>query len=76
VEILSQCPTYFGRKNRLGTAADMMTLYKDRTTPVGSKKKQEDPSLIERGIFVEKELPEYCREYDNVIERATAKDKS
>ena len=29
VEILSQCPTYFGRKNRLGDAVDMMERYKE-----------------------------------------------
>ena len=70
VEVLSQCPTYFGRKNRKGTAADMMEYYKNNTTPVGSKAKKENPDLIERGVFVEKEIPEYCREYDKIIERA------
>jgi 2-oxoglutarate ferredoxin oxidoreductase subunit beta len=70
VEIMSQCPTYFGRKNKLGNAADMMRWFKDNTTPAGSKKSQEDSTLIERGILLEKDLPEYCREYDKVIERA------
>lgn len=70
VEVLSQCPTYFGRKNKLGSAPDMMRFFKDRTTRIGSKAKAEDPSLIERGIFVEKELPEYCSEYNRIIERA------
>lgn len=70
VEILSQCPTYFGRKNQGGTAVDMMEHYKETTTPIGSKAKEENPDLIERGIFVEKELPEYCSEYDKIIEKA------
>jgi len=70
VEVLSQCPTYFGRKNRVGGAVEMMDYYRARTTPMGSKAKQEDPSLIERGIFVQKELPEYCAEYDQVIQKA------
>ena len=70
VEVLSQCPTYFGRKNRLGSAADMMRSLKENTTRIGSKAKAENPSLIERGIFVKKELPEYCQEYDKVIQRA------
>ena len=43
---------------------------KTRTTPIGSKAKQENPSLIERGIFVKKELPEYCAEYQRIVERA------
>jgi 2-oxoglutarate ferredoxin oxidoreductase subunit beta len=70
VEIMSQCPTYFGRKNKLGSAADMMRWFKDHTVPVGSKKLEEDPTLIERGVIVEKDLPEYCSEYDKIIIRA------
>ncbi len=73
VEVMSQCPTYFGRKNRMGSAADMMGWYKDHTVPVGSKNLEEDPGLIERGVMWEKELPEYCQEYEKVIERAQAK---
>ncbi len=70
VEILSQCPTYFGRKNKEGGAVEMMERMKDNTTPIGSKAKQENQSLIERGIFVKKDMPEYCSEYGKVIERA------
>ena len=70
VEILSQCPTYFGRKNKLGSASEMLKIFKEGTTPIGSKAKQTNPDLIERGIFVEKELPEYCVEYEKVISRA------
>ena len=71
VEIMSQCPTYFGRKNRAGSAVDMMAAFRKNTTPIGSKAKEENPELIERGIFVQKEMPEYCDEYDKIIERAT-----
>lgn len=71
VEIMSQCPTYFGRKNKLGGAVNMLKMFREQTTSIGSKAKQENPDLLERGIFIQKELPEYCREYDKVIERAT-----
>jgi 2-oxoglutarate ferredoxin oxidoreductase subunit beta len=70
VEILTQCPTYFGRKNKIGDAVDMMNYFKDHTVPIGSPKKEKDPSLIERGIFVRRELPEYCSQYDQIIDRA------
>jgi 2-oxoglutarate ferredoxin oxidoreductase subunit beta len=70
VEVLTQCPTYFGRKNKQGGAAEMMQRMKDMTTPVGSKAKQENPELIERGIFIQKDEPEYCSEYDKLIQRA------
>ena len=71
VEVLTQCPTYFGRKNKMGGPAEMMEWFRDNTTPVGSKAKAENPALIERGIFVQEEKPEYCAEYEKVIERAT-----
>ena len=70
VEVMSPCPTYFGRKNKEGGAVDMMERLKNMTTPMGSKAKQENPSLIERGVFVKKEIPEYCTEYQKIIERA------
>jgi 2-oxoglutarate ferredoxin oxidoreductase subunit beta len=70
VEILSQCPTHFGRKNREGSAVDMMERMKKMTTPVGSDAKKKNPELIERGIFLQKDLPEYCKEYDRIIQTA------
>jgi len=73
VEVLSQCPTYFGRKNKEGGATDMMERFKDKTTPVGSKAKQDDTSLIERGVFMDRASPEYCEQYARVIERSKGK---
>ncbi|MGD2125775.1 MAG: 2-oxoacid:ferredoxin oxidoreductase subunit beta [Desulfobacteraceae bacterium] len=70
VEILTQCPTYFGRTNKVGDAVDMMNYFKTHTTPKGSGKKEKDPELIERGIFVQDERSEYCAEYEKVVERA------
>jgi 2-oxoglutarate ferredoxin oxidoreductase subunit beta len=70
VEVMSQCPTYFGRKNKQGGAVEMMTRMKEITVPIGSKKKASHPELIERGIFVQEEKPEYCSEYGKIIERA------
>ena len=73
VEVLTQCPTYFGRKNKQGSAVDMLNAYKDGTVPIGSEKKLKNPELIERGIFVEKTLPEYCQAYDELVKRATGR---
>jgi 2-oxoglutarate ferredoxin oxidoreductase subunit beta len=70
VEILTQCPTYFGRKNKIGGAVEMMEWFKTNTTPIGSKAKQEKPSLIERGVFVREDKAEYCSEYIRIVERA------
>lgn len=70
VEIFSQCPTYFGRKNKAGDAVDMIAYYKENTTPIGSKAKKENPNLIERGIFVQNEKPEYCNQYERLVQKA------
>jgi 2-oxoglutarate ferredoxin oxidoreductase subunit beta len=70
VEILSQCPTYFGRKNKAGNAVDMVNWFKKNTTSIGSKAKNENPDLIERGIFVQDERPEYCKQYEQVVAKA------
>ncbi len=71
VEFMSQCPTHFGRKNRQGDTSRMMERYKEITTPIGSKAKKENPELIERGIFLQEERPEYCDQYNTIIEKAT-----
>ncbi len=76
VEILSQCPTHYGRKNREGDAAGMMELYKNNTVKIGSKKLEANPDLIERGIFVQNDIPNYSREYDKIIKRAMEAERS
>ena len=70
VEIMSPCPTYFGRRNRQGDAVDMLNYMRKTTIPAGSIAKEDNPNLIERGIFIRKELPEYCSAYDTIIQRA------
>jgi 2-oxoglutarate/2-oxoacid ferredoxin oxidoreductase subunit beta len=70
VEVLSQCPTHYGRKNKEGDAVQMLQGYKDNTAKLGSKALAENPDLIPRGIFVDIEKPEYCQSYDAIIARA------
>lgn len=70
VEIMVQCPTYFGRKNKVGDAVQMLEYYKDNTAPLGSKKLEENPRLIPRGVFRDEEKPEYCEEYSKIIAKA------
>lgn len=68
VEVLSQCPTYYGRKNRLGDAAAMMKQYREITAPQGSPKAQADPRIIERGILMQQERTEYAEAYERLIQ--------
>ena len=69
VEVLSQCPTYYGRKNKLGSAVDMMKTFKEGTAKIGSKKKEENPDLIERGVFVKEKRFEYTSDYKTLVEQ-------
>ena len=75
VEILTPCPTYFGRKNNQKSVLDMMEHLKSDTVPVGSKAKEKNPELVERGVFVNEKKGEYCAEYDKIIKKASAKVK-
>lgn len=69
VEILSQCPTHFGRRNGASEAIEMLAAFKDRTAPAGSQKLEEDNELLPRGVLVEETRPEYCEEYDKMLQR-------
>lgn len=77
IEAVSICPTYFGRKNKRGDAADMMVWLKEHCKMLkpgdagnylaGVAEYDADYVL---GEFVNKELPEYTESYDKVIEKA------
>jgi len=63
VEIMSQCPTYYGRKNKIGGAVEIMKTFQEETVKAGSKKAENAPELTQRGIFVQEEQPEYVESY-------------
>jgi len=69
VEALTGCPTYFGRKNNMGSAVELMRMFRDRTVPVGSEKKLHDPSFIERGIFVHNQRQTYTDQYRALVHK-------
>jgi 2-oxoglutarate ferredoxin oxidoreductase subunit beta len=71
IEVLSQCPTYYSRKHKNVGAIDMLNYYKTHTIPVGSIRKDSDYETIERGIFIQEEKPEYCTEYNKIIDKAS-----
>jgi 2-oxoglutarate ferredoxin oxidoreductase subunit beta len=71
VEVLTQCPTYYGRRNAKGDAVNMMEGYRDGTVPVGEGKSGD--GRIEIGVFVDDERPEYCEAYAGVVDRARAR---
>lgn len=70
VEILSQCPTHYGRKNKEGDAVAMLEIHKTNSAKLGSKALENNPNLVPRGIFVQEERTEYCAAYDKIIQHA------
>lgn len=73
IDVLTPCPTVFGRRNELGTAAQMWKAQRDLTVPV-KKAKEMSPAELEgklvRGVLVEKEAPEFTEEYGKLITQA------
>lgn len=72
IEAVAQCPTYFGRKNKVGNAAQMVQWYKDRGVMWKPGMKEEEGKIY-IGEFVNKTDPEYCESYNAVIEKAGGK---
>jgi 2-oxoglutarate ferredoxin oxidoreductase subunit beta len=76
VEIITQCPTYYGRKNRLGTAVEMMKWQRDQAVLVGKAPDPDSESSPEKftiGVLVDKELPNFMDEYEKVKQYAKTK---
>ena len=77
VEILDQCPTYYGRQNKFKSATHMMeVIEKDGTVSVTQAEKLPPEKLkgkLLRGILHRVERPEYCDEYKKLTDRAQGK---
>ncbi len=73
VEVLSPCPTNFGRANRLGGPVEMMKLLKENTVNTTQVKKLNQKDLegkVVRGIFVDRNIPSYDERYEALCEKA------
>jgi len=77
VEAVSYCHTTLGRINKWGTASDMMRYLKEHSVSqkqAESLSEEEKGWKIVRGVFVDRDIPEYTQLYDQVIERAQAEE--
>jgi 2-oxoglutarate ferredoxin oxidoreductase subunit beta len=73
IEILDDCPTSFGRRNKFRSVVDMMKRFKEIAVPVAAAAKMSDEELagkIVTGVLHQEERPEYCEQYADVIQRA------
>ena len=73
IEAFTPCPTSYGRQNRQGTGADMMTWLKEHTVDARRAEKMSPEELADRlvtGILVDVDKPEFCEGYSRTIEWA------
>jgi 2-oxoglutarate ferredoxin oxidoreductase subunit beta len=73
VEILDDCPTTYGRRNRFKSVIEMMNHLKETTVPIKAAEKMSPEQLQGKtltGVLYKEEKPEYCEQYQKVIERA------
>lgn len=70
VEAMTYCPTGFGRQNKTGSAAKMLTWYKDHAVPI-EKAAVMDSSATDRftiGVHHRHQEPEFVTEYDTMVQ--------
>jgi 2-oxoglutarate ferredoxin oxidoreductase subunit beta len=72
VEVLTQCPTYFGRLNHLGDPATMLDYERDLTFPVEPMTREQVAGKLPVGRFRREVRPEYTRRYAELCDRAAA----
>ena len=76
IDCLTVCPTYYGRKNKKGSAVDMMTFQKEHFIPQEAAVSMSPEQLIGKtviGVVAHNNYPELTAEYAQLIERAKEK---
>lgn len=72
VEVMTPCPTTYGRRNKEGNGLAMTEDLKKRTLPQAKAAKlsdEEKEDAIVTGVFVDIEKPEYTEQYARLVER-------
>jgi len=76
VEVISHCPTQYGRKNGLGGPVEMLRWQKEMAVSVDKTGQLSEGGLRDRftvGVLVDRDLPVYTREYRKIREAAMAR---
>ena len=74
IEVADVCPTYYGRKNKKGSAVDMLRWQKENMIPAAKAAAMSPEELAGKlvvGVIRETEYPEYTKEYQKIIEIAS-----
>jgi 2-oxoglutarate ferredoxin oxidoreductase subunit beta len=73
IDVISTCPTHYGRRNKIGAAAEMMEWLRDHAVSK-SQLKDMDPvkqeSVFPVGVFVDREQMDHSSKYRHMMEIA------
>jgi 2-oxoglutarate ferredoxin oxidoreductase subunit beta len=72
IEAISMCPTYYGRKNKKGSAVNMMEWQKNSAVNISAASKLSPEALEGKfliGEFKNSPEPEYTSEYKKIIDK-------
>ncbi len=78
IEAISQCPTYYGRRNRMGNAVSMLNWQKENT--VSAQRYAKDPDEHAQKILIgrlyQREAPEYTALYRDLAQQLRDRSES
>jgi 2-oxoglutarate/2-oxoacid ferredoxin oxidoreductase subunit beta len=71
IETVTQCPVYFGRMNKIGSAVDMLYWQRDHAITGQQAETLSPDEMADKFVIGElynNPAPEYCEQYEKVIE--------
>lgn len=72
IEVVSQCPTYYGRKNKIRTPVEMIKWFKENTITMDQAENKTEEELngkIITGIYVNKPRKEFITSLNEVVNK-------
>jgi 2-oxoglutarate ferredoxin oxidoreductase subunit beta len=73
LEVITPCPTIYGRNNRLGSVVNMLKQQRDSLVSMHDVQGMSPEELKGKtvlGVLTDMDKPEYCEEYEKLMERA------
>ena len=73
LEVITPCPTIYGRNNRLGSVVNMLKQQRDSLVSMHDVQGMSPEELKGKtvlGVLTDLDKPEYCEEYEKLMDRA------
>ena len=78
VDVITQCPPIYGRYNRQGSPTNMMKWQEEHALKLEEAEGLSEEEVKDKfltGVFVDEERPEYCEEYERLVNRVQGKEE-